>query len=221
LFSRVFPSHERRLCQMLRTAVVGGAATALAVWAWCRWQRLAQKDARTLIRNGAAGQAPCAPEDEDQALAAPPKSPSVALPPLDPLPDEEFPTRVKGAAEAGRSTSSKVSGSPQSKSRQAWQQRQQRGELCDELPSKAPDSAPSTLPAPALAPTPAPVRTTAASVADAGKVAALVALAGKKKQSGNDALKEGVCVLIAPSHLPCACCVSLCSQASPLTSKPL
>ena len=199
----------------VRTAVVGAAATALAVWAWCRWQRLSQKDARTLIRDWAAGQAPCTPEDEHQSLAAP--SPSVATPPPDPLPDEEFPTRVKGAAEAGRSTSSKVSGSPQSKGRQAWQQRQQRGELCDELPSKAPDSAPSTLPAPALAPTPAPVRTTAAQVADAGKVAALVALAGKKKQSGNDALKEGVCVLIAPSHLPCACCVSLRTQAFLLT----
>lgn len=206
---------------MRTTSVVGAAAIALAVWAWCRWQRLSQNDTRTLIRDGAAGQVPGAPEDEDQAA---PKPPSVALPPPDPLPDEEFPTRVKGATVAGRSTSSKVSGSPQPKSRQAWQQRQQRGELCDELP-KAPDSAPSTLPAPALAPTPAPAPTAAAPVADAGKVALLVALAGKKKQSGNDALKNGVSVecsvsLVESSKCPIPACPNH-PPTPPLSPRPL
>jgi len=212
-FFLIFLFYARTAAMLVKTkeifVVVG--ATALAVWAWCRWQRLSHKDIRVLIHDGAASQAPCAPEDEDQALAASPKAPAVALPPPDPLSDEEFPTRVKGAALAGWSTSSKVSGSPQSKSRQAWQQRQQRGELRDEPP----DSASSTLPAPAMAPTPAPAFTAATPVVDSGKVAALVALAGKKKQSGNDALKDGVCVDCSVLCVGCSVSLVMCLLCQP------
>jgi hypothetical protein len=66
-----------------------------------------------------------------QAEKATRKAPSV-VPLPDPLPDEDFPTRLNGHPVAV-STSSKVSGNPQAKSRRAWQERQQRGKLCDEL----------------------------------------------------------------------------------------
>jgi hypothetical protein len=67
-----------------------------------------------------------------QAVQATHKAPAVTLSLPDPLPDAEFPTRLNGHPVAV-STSSKVSGNPQAKSRQAWQERQQRGQLCDEL----------------------------------------------------------------------------------------
>ena len=67
-----------------------------------------------------------------QAEQATHKAPAVTLSLPDPLPDAEFPTRLNGHPVAV-STSSKVSGNPQAKSRRAWQERQQRGQLCDEL----------------------------------------------------------------------------------------
>ena len=84
-------------------------------------------------------------------------------------------------------------------------------------PAPAPRDVAAPAPAaPSPAPAPAPASAPAPPVADASKVTALVALAGKKKQSGNDALAGGVWKRARErARCPRTC---ICTQHAPVCS---
>ena len=70
-----------------------------------------------------------------QAQKATRRAPAVALPLPDPLPDDQFPTKFKGETIAVPAPGESA-GDTQSKGRRVWQERQQRGVVCDELPAQ-------------------------------------------------------------------------------------